>query len=209
MQWVELMGPHGIGKTTINHHLRKFMVQSKHPVRGRDLRHLVDGWDFNRPTTWPLPQWCEFLEIIEELYHKSVDSKRPDFKRRRNLCRTVMRMSVIDKLDVDWLGFMDLLGSEGMRLSYQLKNPSNIADYFKTMPVSFGVVVLEADIDVIKKRNKARVNKAPNFGALAERGIEACSIAANVLADRTKVLRLDAAQPIDDTARAIAAFANL
>mgnify|MGYP001612908446 CR=1 FL=1 len=103
----------------------------------------------------------------------------------------------------------DFIGSEGMRLSFLLRDPNSIRSYFQAMPVSLGVVVLEADLAVIAERNKSRAPYASDFGVLAEKGMQACSLAASVLAERTCVLRLDAARPIDENVRAIVAFDGL
>ena len=205
MQWLEIMGPHGIGKTTLRKHVRLYTRQPKHPVRNTDLVSLVDGWNFNRPTTWDaLSDWHGFLKSVERLYKGG--NSRPDTKRRRNFCKAMMRMHIISKSEFAGAEVWDLIGSEGMILSYTLKNFDNIRWYFETMPISLGVVILEADPEVIIERNKNRDPKI-DFGELADSGIRACSLAASLLAKRTRVLRLDAMQHIEDNVKAIAEFA--
>jgi hypothetical protein len=115
-------------------------------------------------------------------------------------------MSMVQKAAGDTITPRDIIGSEGMRLSFVLRDPNKIDRYFQTMPVSVGVVILEADLDTIVKRNKERSPKVADFGAFAERGMRACAIAADVLARRTRVLHLNVTQSVDENVEAILKF---
>lgn len=212
MQWVELMGPQGIGKTTLRRHLLSLCSTARDnrpAVRNKDLRPLIEGWDYNRPSTWSaLSRWGEFLEVVEGLYRESSNDEHPDRKRRRNFCTAVLRMSVIQDSQCVGAEVWDLLGSEGMRLSYLLRHPKRIQRYFETMPLSLGVVLLEADASVVVQRNRARVPSAPNFERWAVSGAAACAVAAEVLTDRCAFMRLNATGSVVDNAQTIARFAG-
>lgn len=207
MRWIEIMGPHGIGKTYLVKRIRKRPGMARFRIKNEVVAPFIEGLDFNRPTTWKrLAHWQPFLEEIESLYKRSTPNAQADVKRRRNVCRSLVRMSMVQAAPGDEVTPRDIIGSEGMRLSFVLKNPSEVRSYFRAMPVSVGVVMLEADLDVIRARNKHRAPAVPDFGAFAERGIEACKIAEEELAKRTPVLRLDATRLLEENIQAILEF---
>jgi energy-coupling factor transporter ATP-binding protein EcfA2 len=211
MQWVELMGPHGVGKTTLRTRLSKYYSHTaadRVSIRTPDVKPLIVGWDYNRPSTWKkLAHWREFLVVVEQLY--KLQGRSVDVKRRHNFCMTMMRMELIRSASPPGPEVWDQIGSEGMRLGLLLFDPKRIGSYFKTMPVSLGVVILEAKPHVIVERNRGRVPYRPNFSMYAERCTHICSIAAEVLPKRTRVLHLDAEHPVVDNVAAIAKFAGL
>ena len=208
MRWVEIMGPHGIGKTTLVKRIRKRPGMARLRIKNEVVAPFIEGKNFNRPTTWGFANdWRPFLEVVESLYRESTGgSNPPDLKRRRNLCRSIFRMSMVQKAAGVEITPRDIIGSEGMRLSFVLRDPSRIASYFQTMPVSVGVIMLEADLDTIVRRNRERSHKVEDFGEFAKQGVRACTIAAEVLAQRTRLLRIDATRPVDEITDAIYAF---
>ena len=207
MQWVELLGPHGIGKSTLVKRVRKRPGMTRFRIKNDVVTPLIEGWDLNRPTTWKqLAHWRPFLEVVESLYRKSKDDARPDTKRRRNLCRTALRMSMVQAAPGNEVTPRDILGAEGMRLSFVLKDPDEIRRYFQTMPLSIGVIMLEASFDEIVKRNSSRAPARPDFGALTKQGMRACAIAAEEFAKRRPVLRLDTMRPIEESLESILKF---
>ena len=211
MQWLELMGPQGIGKTTLRRQLRLFTKQRKLPVGNKDIYPLIEGLDFNRPTTWGIaPQWDEFFCVVARLYLYGAGLDLADSRRRRSFCKSMMYMSMVHEAKDIGISVLDLIGSEGMRFSYMLKDVNNIRSYFQTMPVSeLGVVVLEAPLSVIVNRNEMRMPRVDDFSMWAEKGTQVCALAASVLAERTRVLRLDATRSVDENVRTIAEFAGL
>ena len=199
MLWVELIGPHGVGKTTLVKELRK-RPGNKFRLKNKMVRPLIEGWDLNHPTTWKqLAQWQPFLEVVESLYRQSP----PNGKRRQSLCRGLLRAAIIDGAESDEIKHQDQLGSEGMRLSFVLRKPSLIRDYFRTMPVSMGVIILEADAALIAQRNKARAPDFPDFSAWVAEGVRTCARAAEEFGKRTNVLHLDAACPLEENVDAV------
>ena len=197
------MGPHGIGKTTLVKALRK-RPGAKFRLKNRMVTPLIAGWDINHPTTWKqLAQWQPFLEVVESLYQQPTTKPKPDGKRRHSLCRALLRAAIIDGAESEEVKIQDQLGSEGMRLSFILRNPSLIRDYFRTMPVSMGVIILEADAALIAQRNKARAPDFPDFSAWVAEGVRTCARAAEEFGKRTNVLHLDAACPLEENVDAV------
>src|SRR3990172_1176189 len=52
MRWVEIMGPHGIGKTTLVKRIRKRPGMARLRIKNEVVAPFIEGKNFNRPTTW-------------------------------------------------------------------------------------------------------------------------------------------------------------
>jgi hypothetical protein len=209
MEWVELIGPHGVGKTSIRKGLRRFCPPRAPALERANLNQAVYGINYTRPTLWNVPKrWRPLLGCVEKLYGTIPDIEAYRLRQRR-FCKGVFRMVAIDTDPRPACEVREIIGCEGMRLSFSLPKPMEIRSYFEAMPVSIGVVVLYADVDTIVQRNQDRPRHRGDFGRFAELGAVICELAAEILAKRTRVLHLDATQPIEASVQRIVEFGGL
>lgn len=200
MNWVDVCGPPGVGKSTLCD-----------PLWG----HREVGWDGKLP-----PQdWQPFIDEISRLFllirtHWSFGPAIRMNNRSLRKMATVARIPeqpgrgpyVQTGLVQRGLGF-------GWRLNQMGADVNEIRPYFRLMPVSIGVVLLMADMAVIEERNRKRLDNPAtaheNRAFMVPLMMEPIRVACEELADRGipfTAIRTDQSQ--DDARRRLADFAS-
>lgn len=186
MQWVDLAGPPGVGKSTL--------VDDLWPPRCIEY----DGKPAPREWTRFLLCTANLMESIED--HPSYSACRSMIKRSFNKMATVARMND------DRVYIQTGLAQRGLGLGWRLKDQERIAEYFELMPVSLGVVLLSADVETIQRRNVERGKDRSFMVPLMERPRE---IAAEVLRTRgVPLMELDTRNPVVENVERILAFSK-
>jgi len=185
MRWVDVAGPPGVGKST-----------------------LMDG-------LWPprcivfdekpySEEWSEFLIVTERLLQKIKG--HPSFSACKSMIqRSFKKIATVSRMQDDRIYIQTGLVQRGLGIGWRLKDQEEIAAYFEIMPVSLGVAVLHAPVDLVQKRNVDRNKDRSHMVPLMERPRE---IAIEILRDRTPLLELDTMRPVNDNIRDLLAFAD-
>ena len=185
MRWVDVAGAPGVGKST-----------------------LMDGLWRPRCIVFddkPYPkEWKEFLSVTEQLLerinnHPSIGACISMTMRSFNKIATVSRMQ--DERIYIQTGLVQ----RGLGIGWRLKDQEEIAAYFEVMPLSVGVVILFAPIELVQKRNVDRNKDRSHMVPLMERPRQ---IAVEILRDRIPLIELDTTRPADENIRNLLAFAH-
>lgn len=143
MHWVDVCGPPGSGKSTLCDSL----------------------WD-HRAITWdgklPPAAWHDFLNEITRLFHLVRNHSSFVAAIRMNR-RSVRKMATVSRLQPHdgkepyiQTGLVQRGLGFGWRLNDMGVSLDEIRPYFRLMPVSIGVAVATAPIDVVIERNRQR-----------------------------------------------------
>lgn len=160
MNWLDVAGPPGVGKSTICD-----------PLWHSQLR-FDDG-------RLPPASWQPFLDEITRLFglirrHETFQAAIRMNRRSVRKMATVARMSEPDGAGAIWgqdgpirldrwhgpyiqTGLVQRGLGFGWRLNQMGADVNEIRDYFRLMPVSLGVAVLSAPAEIIEARNRARL----------------------------------------------------
>jgi hypothetical protein len=203
VRWVDLCGPPGAGKSTI-----------AYPLWG----DKSVTWDGKLPPAY----WKPFLDEITQLMRLVMDHPSLEAVIRMN-DRSAKKMATVEWMNgrVAWDGMPYLNDAEGTfiqtglvqrilgfgwRLHHLNRDVNLIRRALWLMPVSVGVVFLEADLETIKARNRAR--RLDPKTAHEDRSFQvphmlpAIAIAKEVLNERgVPVLTLDVQHQSIDAAR--------
>ena len=190
MRWLDVAGPPGCGKSTLCY-----------PVWG----DKSVGWDGLPPPA----EWGDFLNEVTCLMRMVSD--HPSFMAvvRMNE-RSAKKMSTVLRMQRDDVfiqtGLVQRILGFGWRLVDLDRDVNLIRESLRLMPVSKGVVFLEADLETILDRNKAR--EAVPETAHENRSFQvplmlpAIKVAKEVLRDRgVPILELDVQHQSIDAAR--------
>jgi len=198
MNWLDVAGPPGSGKSTL-----------AYPLWG----DKSVSWDGAPPPA----AWRIFLDEITALCHIVKD--HPSFQAviRMN-DRSAKKMATVSRMQRDdtfiQTGFMQRILGFGWRLHQMDRDINLIRRALWTMPVSVGVVLLEADLETILQRNRNRENDPAtaheNRGFQVPHMLPAIEVAKEVMHERgIPTLRLDVQhQPIEAAREQLLAFAN-
>lgn len=184
MRWLDVFGPHGVGKSTTCGMLPKNPVLQPAP---------------------PPDEWEQFLACAWWLLDISRGPRAE--KRKRLMSLITGEMAGVHAMEDPGCYFIHGgFAQQGMAMSYNLEEPWLMARYFELMPVSAGCVVMSADLNTIKYRNRTRTGR--DYGQFAERAMKACDLARGILHRRkVPILEIDATEPPDVNAGRINAFA--
>lgn len=198
MKWLDIAGPPGCGKSTLCY-----------PIWG----DKSVGWDGLNPPT----DWQEFLDETTKLMRFVWDHPSIDAVIRMN-DRSAKKMATVSRMDRDDVfiqtGLVQRILGFGWRLVDLKRDVNLIRPALRLMPASVGVVFLEASLETILKRNKARESVAAtaheNRSYQVPLMLPAIKVAKEVLLERgIAVLELDVEnQSIDDARAELLAFAD-
>jgi hypothetical protein len=197
VKWLDVAGPPGCGKSTLCY-----------PVWG------------DKSVTWdglPLPEhWQPFLaELNNQMRLVRDHPSFPAVIRMNN--RSAGKMATVERMQRDDVfiqtGWVQRILGFGWRLVDMKRDVNLIRPAMRLMPVSVGVVFLEADLDTILARNKARESVAAtaheNRSYQVPLMLPAIQVAKEVLRERgVPVLELDVQhQSIEDARKLMLEFA--
>lgn len=198
MNWVDVAGPPGCGKSS-----------TCYPIWGdRSV-----GWDGKNPPAY----WRLFLDEVTSLMMLVKDHPSIEAVVRMN-DRSAKKMATVGRMQDDrtfiQTGWVQRVLGFGWRL-HELKRDVNlIRTALWRMPVSVGVAFLEADLETILARNRAR-EKDPktaheNRSHQVPHMLPAIAVAKEVLRERgVPVLEIDVQHQSIEAARAeLLAFAD-
>lgn len=197
MKWLDVAGPPGCGKSTL-----AYPIWADKSV----------GWDGQAPPT----DWKPFLEEIDTLMRFVSDHPSFGAVVRMNV-RSIRKMGTVERMQRDDVfiqtGLVQRILGFGWRLTDLQRDVNLIRRAMWLMPVSVGVVFLEADLDTILARNKARESNPAtaheNRSYQVPLMLPAIEVAKEVLFERgVPVLELDVQrQSIDEARQQLLEFA--
>lgn len=140
MRWLDVAGPPGVGKSALCD-----------PLWGP---HAIVPGDIHPPV-----EWHDFCNEVTRLL--GLVKEHPSFVAAVRMNRRSMRkMATVAQIEADGpyiqTGFVQRGLGFGWRLVDMGKPVEELWHFFRLMPVSVGVVFLEADEAVLSERNKAR-----------------------------------------------------
>ncbi len=115
-------------------------------------------------------------------------------------------MNAVHRLQDDRTYMQTGFAQRGLGLGWRLGDPERVAAYYEVMPVSLGVVILTAPVDIVQRRNVERGKDRSHMVPPMQRPLE---IAAEVLQGRgVPMLLVDTSAPVELCRRALEAFAE-
>ena len=208
MRWIDVAGPPGCGKSTISY-----------AVWG-DKEVVSDGLP-------PPSYWKPFLDELQALMPLIADHVdphgRPTLQAVQRMCgRSIGKMSAVERMESPagkfpvfvQTGLVQRILGFGWRLAELKRDINLIRPALWRMPVSVGVAFLEADLETLLARNRAREQVAAtsheNRSHQVPFMLEAIPIAKEVLHERgCTVVDIDVQrQSVDDARAQLLKFAD-
>lgn len=188
MKFIDVMGPPGVGKSALCDDL-----WSPHAI---DWRGVTD-----------FPQeWGPFLLRVDSLLHKVARHWSFDAclgMVRRSLCK----MAAVHRTQSDDTYIQTGFAQRGLGFGWRLDNPEDVRAYYELMPVSLGVVSLNADIETLQARNRSRAARGENRDFMVPLMVKAHRIAIETLKERdVPLLELDTRRPVTELRQELEAF---
>jgi broad-specificity NMP kinase len=197
MQWLDVAGAPGVGKSTICDPLF-----GPHDIAPIDIHTPVEWHDFNNEVT-------RLLGLVRD--HPSfVAAVRMN---RRSMRKMAAVASMEGTRPYIQTGFVQRGLGFGWRLVDMGKPVEELWHFFRLMPASLGVVFLEADENTLTERNKARETVKEtaheNRAFMAPLMQPAIEFAKEVLHDRrVPVWRIETTGDIDKARKELVRFAD-
>ena len=186
MQWVDLFGPPGVGKSTL--------VDDLWPPRCIEY----DGGGY--PT-----HWKDFMNCVERL--KAAVQHHPSYGACASMItRSFRKMATVERMKSPKIYIQTGFAQRGLGLGWRLKDQERVAEYFELMPVSLGVVMLTADVETIQRRN---VERGKDRSHMVPHMVRPMEIAKEIMKARgVPFLKLDTRDPIEANRERIHSFAG-
>ncbi len=191
MRYVELVGPPGVGKTTIRQHLYR-----KNAVSFISTSLFYASFSMKKKYFGGEPELAGDYRDFAEFVGKSFNLGRkvsPEVRAKRfnRFMNGIYRTCFLKKIRLNNLVFFDEhLAQSGIALFLTIRDSSQaeavIRKYYESMPIADGTLFLKADQGVIASRQKQRAEEA-NRGLRyndIQPGLEAQEIAIDVLSKR-------------------------
>jgi hypothetical protein len=195
MRWLDVAGPPGSGKSALCD-----------PLWGP---HAID---FEGVTMFPA-HWERYLKVCYELMNVIKDHKHPLTGKptlpdvQRMLYRSLRKIAVVEAMigGENDVYVQTALAQRGLGFGwrlYDMKKVGLVAEYFKAMPVSVGVVFTKCPVEEIELRNALRLadpsTAHENRTFMVRRMLPAIEIAQEVLRGRgVNVTEIRTDQPLD------------
>lgn len=187
MNWLDVCGPPAVGKSTL--------LDDLWPPRGIPY----DGGGYPG-------EWQEFLSVAWRLLGEVADHPT-HHKCASMMKRSFQKMATVHRRKERRTYIQTGLAQRGLGIGWRHKDPETVAAYYKAMPVSLGVVILKAPLDVIEHRNRMRDKQDRSH--MVPGMIRPLEIAEDVLRVRgVPVAVLDMTRPIERNREKLAAFAK-
>jgi len=185
MRWVDVAGAPGVGKST-----------------------LMDGLWPPRCIKFddkPYPkEWKEFLSVTERLLARI--SNHPSIGACISMTmRSFKKIATISRMKDDRIYIQTGLVQRGLGIGWRLKDQEEITAYFEVMPLSVGVAILSAPVEMVQRRNVKRGKDRSHMVPLMERPRQ---IAVEILRDRIPLIELDTRKPANDNIAKLLTFAD-
>ena len=201
MKFLDVCGPPGSGKSTICD-----PIYSPHAIEYEG----VSTFDAH---------WHPFLDVVNKLLHAVKDHQHPITGRKtiddvwRMVWRSLRKIAVVESLiEIEGDVYVQTaLAQRGLGFGWRLHDLGKvelIADFFRTMPVSLGVVLADAPDEVIIARNRERLNHQEtaheNRDFMVPRMRPAIEIMKEVFSERgINFCSIDTTQPVEDSQRSV------
>lgn len=191
MKWVDVIGPTGVGKSTLCDPI-------SHP---RDFPHP--------PIAIP-PHWRKFTALARRLCDDAAANGHADTWRMTQ--NAIWRMIAIEQKEDAGVYCNVGLGLRGVSIAWRLPDPAAIAEFYELMPVSIGFAALIADDDTLRNRNIERGKTIPKKqrAPLAVRMHRVMPLAISAIKARgVPMIEIDVTEEVVGNVERLRAFAGL
>lgn len=187
MQWLDVFGPPGVGKSTL--------VDDLWPPRCIDVKQSPG---------YPR-EWAPFLEEVQALL--VMVRRHPSYAACASMInRSFAKMATVHGMKDDRVYIQTGFAQRGLGIGWRLPDPEMIAPYFEKMPVSRGVIMLRTDALTIMRRNVERGKDRSHMVPLMMRPMQ---IAAETLKARgVRFMELDTRDSVGVNVERIRHFAR-
>jgi hypothetical protein len=191
MKWVDVMGPTGVGKSTL-------CTPDCNPD------------DFPQDRIELAEDWQRFERCARRLCERAAENGYSGAWRMTQ--NAILRMAHIAGMRGDGVYMNVGLAHRGLSIAWRLPDLKAIEEFYALMPVSIGVASLHADPATLKARNIERGrtirNKQRSELAVKMEGVRPVCVAA-IKAAGIALIEIDTREPVADNVQRLRSFAGL
>lgn len=119
--------------------------------------------------------------------------------------RSFTKMAAVARMEGEGPYIQTGFAQRGLGVGWRLPDPEEVSEFYALMPVSLGVVLLQADVETVQRRNVERGKDRSFMVPLMQRPME---IAEEVLARRgVPLLVLDTRRSVEESKERLRRFA--